>query len=240
MQIMKFHKWLFRNTDAGTAIESENIAFQNLMMRANYFADRKNVAALEDLQKLVMRPIQSLRMVDVYFKEDHKSQGTFHIWNDIGLNYIPGLGTSFISHLIDNRIDNERLPVAKLGSDIVLPSGWSPASIMNSLGKIGDGRPLGTWVQDANHQLHFWYPLNLFWVGGGNHSITVGIILSEGTIKPVEGYDLSKLYKYVNFDGQNWRDSHTGKVIGIPLYKELGYVYEIGRLILQVKISPND
>lgn len=232
---MTFLKSLLRKKAPDVEAENESNAFENLMMRAKIFANQKNVAALEDLQKLVMRPIQSLRMVDVYFKPDHKSLGVYHIWNDFGLNYVPGLDNSFISHLIENQIEKEDLPVAKLGRDIVLPSGWSPSSIMNSLGRIGEGRKSGPWEQDSNHQLHYWYPLNIFWVGGGNHSITVGIILSEGVIKSAEGYDLTKLYEHVYFNGQCWIDTHGGKAIGTPIYKELGYVYEIGRLILQVK-----
>lgn len=177
-------------------------------------------------------------MTDAYLKADHKALQPFHIWNDMGLAYIPGLKNTFIAHLVENQIDKHRLPSAKLGRDIVLPTGWHPSSIVNSLGMIGHGRRAGAWEADSNHQLHYWYPMNVFWVGGGNHSITVGIALAEGTVSACEGYDLSSLYPFVKFNGICWVDSESGEKIGVPRYKEFGYLFEIGRMILN--LTAND
>lgn len=205
-----------------------------LLERAKEFADCGNKHALEDLQRLVLRPIQSRHMVDAYLKEDHKAVDSFHEWNHIGLYMIPSLQKTFIDHVLEHRLDKETLPTAKLGRDIVLPTCWHPSSIMNVLGNIGEGRKSSPWEQDPNHKLHYWFPLNIFWVGGGNHSITQGIVLAEGEVKACEGYNLSKLYQHVRFDGEHWIDLHDGVKLGTPRYRELGYVYEIGRFLIDV------
>lgn len=205
---------------------------QLLLNRVKVFAEQGNRCALEDLQRLVLRPLQSLHMLDAYLKADHQALGSFEMWNDFGLNFIPSKGQSFIDIIHDDRqIPEKNLPIAKLGRDSVLPTCWHPSSIIHALGNIGKSRRNGDWRQDPNHLLIWWYPLNIFWVGGGNHSITQGIILAEGEIKPKEGYDLSDLYQYIQFDGTQWLDRHSGKKLGTPRYKELGYVFEIGRFI---------
>lgn len=202
-----------------------------LLERANYFFERRNVAALEDLQRLILRPIQSTHMADAYLKQDHGAVSAFHTWNSMGIGFIPGLQKNFIEFALEHEMDKKILPLAKLGRDNLLPTSWHPSSIVDSIGQIGEGRKYGSWTKDSNHKLTFMYPLNIYWVDGGNHSITVGIILAEGYILPSVGYNLSALYPHVFFDGERWVDTKTGEKIGKPRYKELGYVFEIGRLI---------
>lgn len=206
-----------------------------LLDRAKQFAVNGNTHALEDMQRLIMRPIQSLHMVDAYLKERHKAVSGFLEWSDFGIGYIPSLAKTFIELAHCNRFEKNCLPIAKLGRDIVLPTCWSHTSMMK-LGSIGEGRNRkdSSWTQDINHKLHYWYPMNIFWVDGGNHSITQGILIAEGMVTAIEGYDLSELYSYVRFDGEYWVDSVSGESIGTPRYKELGYVYEIGRYIIDM------
>lgn len=210
-------------------------ALDLILQKAKYFYDRENLSALEDLQRLILRPIQSIHMADAYYKQDHGAISAFHTWNSIGIGYIPSLEKNFIEFVLAHEMDKNGLPVAKLGRDNVLPTSWHPSSILNSIGLIGEGRKYGCWTQDSNHKLTFMYPLNIYWVDGGNHSITVGILLAEGHISPNVGYDLSELYPHVIFNGDFWLDAKTGEKIGRPRYQELGYAYEIGRLIIALK-----
>lgn len=83
-------------------------------------------------------------------------------------------------------------------------------------------KPAQTW----------WYPLNIFTVEGGNHSIAQGIILCEGKVQPSEAFDLTQLLRHIRFDGRVWRDIKSEESLGKPRYKELGYIFEIGRHIV--------
>jgi hypothetical protein len=68
-------------------------------------------------------------------------------------------------------------------------------------------------------------------VGGGNHSITAGIIHAQGKIKPEETYDISRVYKYVVCDGVEYKRKHDGSTIGPVSDLEMAAIFEIGRLI---------
>ncbi|HRH76452.1 MAG TPA: hypothetical protein PK129_03810 [Cellvibrionaceae bacterium] len=214
---------------------SGKIELKNLLERANYLAKHNNIEALEDLQRLVLRPLQSQHMLDAYLKDDHDTLQKFHHCIDIGIGFITGLQKHFIEFIFENSIERELLIPAKLGRDNVLPTSWHPSSMLNSIGQIGEGRKCGNWIRDSNHNLLFMYPLNIYFVCGGNHSIAVGILQAEGFVAPQVGYDLSGLYAHIFFDGDQWVDSKTGGRIGKPRYKELGFVYEIGRLIATLK-----
>lgn len=206
-----------------------------LLERATDFVNQGNLFALEDLQRLVVRPLQSRHMVDAYLKADHNAIASLQEWNDIGLSWIPGLEQTLTDYASRHRYDQEELASARLGIDIVLPTCWHPASITNVLGWIGNRGKSNPWKQDSNHLLSYWYPMNIFWVHGGNHSIAQGILIAEGTIKATDGYDLSGLYDYVYFDGEHWKSSLDNQKIGMPRYKEFGYIFELGRLILSLR-----
>jgi len=222
-------------TKCANNLLAEKMELKFLLERASSFVKYNNIEALEDLQRLVLRPLQSQHMLDAYLKEDHDSLRSFHAWNDIGIGFIPGLQKNFIEFVLEHRIEKELLPAAKLGRDNVLPTSWHPSSMLNSIGQIGEGRKYGSWIQDSNHKLTYMSPINLYFVNGGNHSIAVGILLTEGAVIPQEGYDLTELYAHVIFDGVHWIDSKTERRIGKPRYKEFGFVYEIGRLIAELK-----
>lgn len=217
-------------------VGESNLTLNTLLGHAVYFANNKNKEALEDLQRLVMRPIQSRHMVDAYLMPSHGATESLYMWTDLGIDYIPGAKQTLDEFITDNRqLQKEKLPLAKLGQDIILPTCWSPHSIRNLLGKVGLNRKLGSWVQDPNHSLTWCYPMNIFWVNGGNHSITQGIVIAQGELKPVDGFDLSDMYNFIKFDGDEWIDIKSGSKLGAPRYKEFGYIYEIGRYILAIE-----
>lgn len=207
-----------------------------LLERADELSRTRNGAhALHDLQKLVLRPIQSIHMLDAYTKPWHSAIDSIDDYLNFGLNRLPTKDEGMVDYLWNTcRLPDETLPTARLGSDIVLPTCWHPSSIMDLIGRFGEHRGQMSWKQDFNHKIVWWYPLNIYWVHGGNHSIAQGILNAEGQIKPKEGYDLSSFYDVVKFDGENWIDTTSGARLGTPRYKEIGYVYEIGRYILKI------
>lgn len=187
--------------------------------------------ALGDLQKLVLRGIQSRHMANAYFKSNAIAE--LSDANSFGLTYLPMYDDFLQTYLWKNcKLPDDALPIARLASDIVLPTCWNSTSIVDLLGRFGEHRSKKAWKQDfLNHKVVSWYPLNIFWVRGGNHSITQGILCGEGAVKCDEAYDLTPLYGYIHFDGDNWIEAETGRILGTPRYKEFGYVFEIGRLI---------
>jgi hypothetical protein len=80
--------------------------------------------------------------------------------------------------------------------------------------------------------VEYWWPLNIFWVLNGNHSIVQGILSAEGEVIPEAGYDYSKYYEKFGFDGVYWIELKSGKKVGKPRYPELGIIFEIGRFLL--------
>ena len=84
------------------------------------------------------------------------------------------------------------------------------------------------------------YPLDITWVNGGNHFITQGLLRGEGTLEPDEVLDLTRLINLVRYDGSYWIAIKSNKRLGLPRYSEFGMVWEIGRLIIDLQISPFD
>lgn len=110
---------------------------EDLIQRARRFDDAGDRHALEDLQRLIARPLQSLHMVDAYLKPAHGAVKSL-LPEDIGFPF-----------------DYENLkkmdaPAAVLGRDIVLPTSWSPGSMDSMTGKIGPGRNCGRFKGNLN------------------------------------------------------------------------------------------
>lgn len=77
---------------------------ETLLGRARAFAQQGNKDALEDLQRLVLRPLQSNHMVNAYLRPAHKALEFLDEWNDFGLTYVPGLNQSFIDFVVLSKI----------------------------------------------------------------------------------------------------------------------------------------
>lgn len=48
-------------------------------------------------------------------------------------------------------------------------------------------------------------------------------------------YDVDPLFPAVRFDGDCWRDMQSDQSIGRPAHPEFGIVFEIGRLLDEVR-----
>lgn len=127
---------------------------------------------------------------------------------------------------------------ATLSRDIVLPWPWKRERLINTISGIGNGRPLGPWKEDdLNHYLVLWQPLGLYWVHGGNHSISVGILQGTGTIKPEYGYDITNIYNYVTCDGEHFYRNFDNTIISEVKNVELAAMFEIGRMMIKNSIT---
>jgi hypothetical protein len=215
--------------------------FELLMERANELANHKNVYGLIDLTKIVLRPIQAEHIRNAYLREpDAAIEELFY--SDLGLNCIlPEFDQTFDALLYTDlcRVsDSTKFPKLNLASDVTFPTSWNPSSIVNVLGIIGQGRHCGPFVQSENHQVMYTYPLAIGWVANGNHSLIQAILRGEGEIQPTEVYDLSQIIKSVKFDGEQWLCRKTNAVLGVPRYPEFGWVWEIGRLIVDLEDNP--
>ena len=215
--------------------------FELLMERANKLANQENAYGLIDLIKIVLRPIQAEHIRNAYLSEPHAAiEELFYF--DLGLNCIlPEFGQTFGVLLYTDlcRVsDTTRFPKLNLASDIIFPTSWNPSSIVNMLGMIGRDRHCGPFVQTNNHKVMYTYPLAIGWVANGNHSLIQAILRGEGEIKPTEVYDLSPIIESVKFDGEQWLCRKTNVDLGVPRYPEFGWVWEIGRLIIELEDNP--
>ena len=133
-----------------------------------------------------------------------------------------------------------------LAKDVVLPWPWHPGRLTNAIETIGSQRE-NEWKQDPkNHRIMLLLPIGLAFVGGGNHSITAGIIQSEGRISPtrpdfdyenVNAYSMAPLFDLIETDGVHYFYKKSGEVISEVGSVELAVIFEVGRRMMELGIS---
>lgn len=193
-----------------------------------------------DLIRIIGRRLQSDYMGYLLYSGKERSEFMnlearevfFNIYDSIldeNNNYVK------VDKLIEIKYNNK--PIINLSTDFVLPWPWHRTRMKDSILNIGEGRPSGKWEQDYdNHWLNVWLPMGIVWVGGGNHSITVGIV-QGGEVEPEYCSDISKLYKYIKCDGKNFIEINSGRVISKVQSPEFAAIFEIGRLMVDRRIS---
>ncbi|WP_311632797.1 DUF6710 family protein [Peribacillus simplex] len=128
--------------------------------------------------------------------------------------------------------------IANLKADTVIPWPWARGRLIDTITNIGPGRGWGSWKEDKiNHYLELWLPFGLFWVNGGNHSISVGILQGTGTITADVVYDICNIYNYVYCDGKHYYRKFDNTIISEVKNLELAAIFEIGRLMIKHSIS---
>lgn len=139
-----------------------------------------------------------------------------------------------IDKLIEIQYNKRKINLSK---DLILPWPWHRKRIKDAILNIGKGRPFGEWKQDyGNHWVNVWLPMGIAWVGGGNHSIAVGIV-QGGELEPEYYSDISKLYKYIRCDGEKFVEINTGNILAKVHSPEFAAIYEIGRMMVDKGIS---
>ncbi|MGF6905267.1 DUF6710 family protein [Paraburkholderia sp. GAS348] len=207
--------------------------FENIMDMARAIADQ-NPEALHDLVKLVLRPVQAAAMIGVVENAAHEAPGNIE-----GPTFFFEDRNFYESEPYEFELPKDQFRV-RLATDVVLPWPWNRQRIANALAGIGNGKSSGPWKQDfANHHLSLWLPWGIAFVGGGNHSLTAGIVAGEGELVPEVVYDMSALLSRVRCDGQYFRDTETGRVIARVIDPRIAAVFEIGRLMQSRGVVPN-
>ncbi|WP_459205261.1 DUF6710 family protein [Pseudomonas sp. MLB6B] len=207
--------------------------FENVIRWARMLADDANREGLEDLIKIVLRPVQADHMRAALIRPKHCAPESLSWIRSMGgLWQIPTAEGTLLSHVTKyGRQTVDKSHTVRLWRDVVLPTIWSSSSIESSLGAIGPGRSCGRFTQDSNHRVTLMIPLGIGWVSGGNHSITQGILSGEGEIVPDEVIDVSSAIDAVRYDGECWVCMSSGLRTEGPLYREFGWVWEIARLL---------
>ncbi|MGF6369677.1 hypothetical protein OKW40_002427 [Paraburkholderia sp. RAU6.4a] len=207
--------------------------FDYIMEMAREIAQR-NPAALHDLINLLLRPYQAEALVGVVENASHQAPPSI-------------VSSSFffddrritpLSYGIGVKLEPDAFRV-NLAKDTILPWPWNRQRIASALAHIGPGKSMGEWRQDPNHQVILWLPWGISFVGGGNHSITAGIIAGDGEITPGEVRDMSALLDLFECDGRYYRETTSRKTIAAVGDERIAAVFEIGRLMRQLNVKLN-
>lgn len=214
-----------------SARRNKQIEFENLMSFARRIEER-NPSALVEYVRLLARPLQSELMLDPATKGERRDVPCVDtrnfFWEKQG-EYFDKL----------KRTKRRRTDIeVHLSHDVVLPWPWEPDRLVRSLTSIGPGRDWGLWkLDEQNHQVSVWLPWGLTFVGGGNHSITAGILGGAGKIKPTEVQDMSGIFQLVKCDGRNYTSTDGFTAIAEVTDPHVAAIFETGRLMRKHKVS---
>lgn len=205
----------------------EPTEFENLIKNAKRIVEI-DPRGLQTYIYAILRPFQSEQIIQVCEKNDHSGKAridgdTFFSSNNNFFSY---------EEKKLSRVANDNA-VIDLAKDLVLPTPWHPLSLASCFTSFTNDRNGGPWREDNNHSVELWLPWRIGFVNGGNHSITAGILRSEGSIKPSYVFDLSEKIKQVKTDGINFISVETNKVICPVQNQRVAAVWEIGRMMLE-------
>ncbi|WP_131932044.1 DUF6710 family protein [Burkholderia sp. SRS-25] len=211
----------------------QRLQFENIMEMAREIAQR-NPGALHDLINLLLRPYQAEALVGVVENASHQAPPSI-----VSSSFFFGdRRITPLSYGLGVKLEPDAFRV-NLAKDTILPWPWNRQRIAGALAHIGPGKSMGKWRQDPNHQVMLWLPWGISFVGGGNHSITAGIISGDGEITPGEVRDMSELLDLVECDGRYYRETSSRKTIAAVEDERIAAVFEIGRLMRQLNIKPS-
>lgn len=120
----------------------------------------------------------------------------------------------------------------KLSQTPIIPWIWDKERSASCLKHIGN--PKSPWKQDGNHQVEYWFPMNIGLVYGGNHSLNSGILQVTGDIIPCDVKDISNFYALVNFKKDKYEVTLGDFSQRVFVENEQafgGILFEIGRLL---------
>lgn len=196
---------------------------------------RKDSKALPALIKLIGRRAQA-RAMDTVLRHPQDAKNCHYDDRTVLFDTSAPLTAAGLS--FNDLKRKVRTPRAMtLGVDLVFPWPWERGRIIDSLCTLRPGGKGGKWQQDPNHLIELWLPLGVGWVGGGNHSLTAGIIHAQGKVKPEVTYDISRVYRHVVCDGVEYKRKRDNSTIGPVADLEMAAIFEIGRLIYKHRVG---
>ncbi|ABE47277.1 DUF6710 family protein [Polaromonas sp. JS666] len=207
----------------------EDNKFDHIMGMANSIA-QKSPLGLRELVRALLLPLQAEHMVAVVERVQHAAPAEIRYWDFFFR----------IENQSDYYLRNKPREVLTLGRDVLLPTVWKRSSYFNALASIGTGKSLGPWCQDEdNRTISLLLPWRIGFVSGGNHSITAGILMSEGEVVATEVFDMTPLLQRVRCDGKTYREISTDRVLGVVTDPRRAAVFEIGRMMLGCRLPVN-
>lgn len=206
--------------------------FQHTRQFARDVAD-KNPAALVDVMRLLLRPLQTELLVSASEREMHGARASI----EPSSFFAPNAPLAFSSYWNFPQLPPEQFRV-DLARDPVLPCPWHRTRYVDAVAHIGDGKDNGPWTQDANHRIVLWLPWGIPFVTGGNHSIAAGILSGQGGVVPSEVWDLSEWLDTIETDGGSFIDRATQQRICKVIDPSRAAIFEVGRLMLKHGINP--
>lgn len=210
---------------------NNQIEFENLMAFARRIAE-ENPRALVDYVRLLARPLQAELMLDPAVKGERS-----HVPCVDTRNFFWEGQDRYFGQLKRTKRRRGDIQV-RLDRDVVLPWPWESGRLIRTLTSIGPGRAWGKWKEDKeNHGLILWLPWGISFVGGGNHSITAGIIGGVGALVPREIYDMSAIFKLVRCDGLHFTSADGLIHIAEATDPRVAAIYETGRLMHRHKVA---
>lgn len=181
----------------------------------HYQKEPKRQQALNDLIRIILKPIQCKHITNSYAVQPHMGIPSIEV-----SDFLPFALPETTLHVYNK----DSHGVLYLKQDIVLPTTWHPSSLISSLALIQDNQ--SNFKQNINHQVILFLPFRIGFVINGNHSIAQGILKGNGIIQPNSVIDVSSLLPQITFDGKYWLKNENNKVLGRPRYKEFGWVWE--------------
>lgn len=200
---------LRRRVKGGRRAQREEFEF---ILDIAKFIAKRDPKVLPALVKLVGREAQARAMTTVLRHPQDAKSCSYDEQKVLFDTYVPITSDGHSLNTLMREIPAPRK--IALGVDLIFPWPWERGRLIKSLCDLRPGGKGGKWRQDPNHLTILWLPLGVCWVGGGNHSITAGIIHAQGKIKPEETYDISRVYKHVVCDGVEYKRKHDGSTIG--------------------------
>lgn len=125
--------------------------------------------------------------------------------------------------------------IIQLGIDPVMSFPWKMDRLEDTLKYCGIDENM--WQEQSdNHCGKIYIPFGLTIVNNGKHSVFSGICKSVGEFKINEDsqfdiFDMTQYYNFMKFDGIDFVSIETGKIVYRPKVRELGQIFEIGRII---------
>lgn len=217
-------------------------AFKNILLIAHNIA-KENPNALIDYVRLLGRKMQGEYMCRTLSYREHEGYKLV-FKNERGWfgNFTPITPDGKNAGELEISVDDVK--TVDLTKDIIIPWPWNNRRIVNALCHIGTGKSPAydndgdtSWRQDSNHQVKLYLPMGVAFVNGGNHSITSGIIQSEGFIKTAHVSDISPLFNYVYCDGLHFYKTADNVIIGDVYDLEFAAIFEVGRIMHKMGIS---
>lgn len=124
-----------------------------------------------------------------------------------------------------------------LKDNAIISSIWNINRFTGAITGIGTNSNNPFKLDELNHESTLILPIGVLHMTNGLHSSSIGILKSEGILYPNAIANLDKAFKKIYFDGTSYRSKTNNRILHIPKHKELGIIFEIGRIIQEENIE---